>query len=251
MKKGNAKKAVCAALLLAALAAAGAALFAVSAGLRPGEARDLLASLRRHDSFNYVSHGTLSDAWLSRARAAHDEAVYIVLSNTKSAASKLIGRWTGDPYNHVSLAFDDALDTLVSFNGGGAGGTPGMNPESAEDLRRVEGASFAVYRLGVSAAQKRAMLERIEAVNREGSSYNLLGLLTGISAKPNIQFCSQFVYATLAAVGAAPFAPPRGTIKPMDFVRFSAKNALALVSVEKNHIFLAKTLDRHSNLSDN
>lgn len=187
--------------------------------LDSGEVWSLLRDLPRHDSFRYINRDSLPEEWFARARVSlEDPGVYIVLSNTKSAASKLIARFTGSRYNHVSLAFDAELAAMVSYNGGNGRNHPGMNPETLADLLKAPEASFAVYRLPVSPAEKALMLGRIAAINAQGSSYNLLGLITKQSAKPNIMFCSQFVYALLDETGTAPFEKKPGKVQPMDFL---------------------------------
>ena len=213
--------------------------FLAATGLSPEDVGELLGALPRHNSFQYINRGSLPETWF--ARAALDEPhVYIVLSNTKSAASKVIARFTGDRYNHVSLAFDAALATLVSFNGGEGSEKPGMNPEKAAEQLKTPGSALAVYRLPVRAAQKQRMLAEIRRINAQGSSYNLLGLVTTRSARPNIMFCSQFVYAMLDSAGLSPFEKTGGKVKPMDFVRLDREQRLALVyetSFQKRHVF--------------
>jgi hypothetical protein len=152
-----------------------------------------------------------------------------VLSNTKSPAAKLIGLFTGQQYNHVSLAFDRNLRSLVSYTGGNGLFGPGLNQESREELRKSPGSSLAVYRLPVSRAAKERMIKRIEGINAEGSSYNLLGLVLKLSFKPNIMFCSQFVYTLLDGEGIRLFEEARAKVKPMDFVLLDQGRRLSLV----------------------
>jgi hypothetical protein len=127
--------------------------------------------------------------------------------------------FTAAAYNHVSLSFDRALETLVSYNGGNGVSSPGLNAERLEFFSRRAGASLAVYRLGLEPGRKRALLERIRAIDGEGSSYNLLGLLTKKSTLPNIMFCSQFVYSVLDGAGLAYFEKEEGEVRPEDFIR--------------------------------
>ena len=253
----------CAALVLAA------ACLLAGTDLNLEELWQLAASLPRHNSFQYINYDSLPDTWFAEARRSlEDRHVYIALSNTKTAASKIIARFTGDPYNHVSLAFDESLSTLVSYNGGNGTQKPGLNPENPAALREKSGSALAVYRLPVSAAQKQRILERIAGINAQGSSYTLLGLLSKRSAKPNIMFCSQFVYAMLDEAGLRLFARDSGTVKPMDFAAPGRGQNLALVyetGPEKNnsgisieYVALAanqknflKILDSRSNLSYN
>jgi hypothetical protein len=189
------------------------------AALSPEDLYALLRELPKHNSFAYVTWGALPEEYFEAARRSlEDPYLYIVLSDTGSPAGRLIGLFTGAAYNHVSLSFDPALDTLVSYNGGNGVSGPGLNREALADLNRKPGASLAVFRLGIGPERKRALMGRVAAINREGSSYNLLGLVTKTSLRPNIMFCSQFVYTMLEEAGAAYFDKKSGDVRPTDFL---------------------------------
>jgi hypothetical protein len=184
----------------------------------PGDIAALLRDLPQHNSSRYITRFSLPEGYFAAARnTLADPHVYIVLSDTGSPASKVIGLFTAGPYNHVSLSFDSALETLVSYNGGNGTSRPGLNHERPEYFCQKPGASLMVYRLRIEPEQKRKLINRVAAINREGSSYNLLGLLTKKSKLPNIMFCSQFVYTLLRDSGAAYFDKESGKVKPMDF----------------------------------
>jgi hypothetical protein len=181
---------------------------------------ELVRELPRHSSSRYLTRRSLPGGWFERAYGTlEDPYVYIVLSDTGSPASRFIGIFTAALYNHVSLSFDGALETLVSYNGGNGVANPGLNAERLEFFNRKAGASLAVYRLRLEPAQKAGLIERVRAIDREGSSYNLLGLLTGKSRLPNIMFCSQFVYSVLDGAGLAYFEKAGGEVRPEDFIR--------------------------------
>ncbi|MDR1108639.1 MAG: hypothetical protein LBL19_06360 [Spirochaetaceae bacterium] len=187
----------------------------------------LARDLPRHNSFEYLTWFSLPEEYFTAAyKTLEDPYVYIVLSDTGSPGSKAIGLFTSSPYNHVSLSFDPALETLVSYNGGNGIFRPGLNRERLEHLNQKPGASLAVYRLLITGAQKQLLIDRVAAINREGSSYNILGLLTGTSALPNIMFCSQFVYTVLEDAGAAYFNKKGGTVRPMDFINLDPDERL-------------------------
>jgi hypothetical protein len=193
--------------------------FVSCATLTPGDITTLLQDLPRHNSFRYITRHSLPEEYFETARGTlADPHIYIVLSDTGSPASKLIGFFTGKSYNHVSLSFDAAMETLVSYNGGNGASSPGLNRERLEQLCRKPNAALRVYRLITEAGQKQALIDRVAAINREGSSYNLLGLLTKKSKLPNIMFCSQFVYTLLEDAGAAYFTKESGEVRPMDFI---------------------------------
>jgi hypothetical protein len=181
---------------------------------------NLIADLPRHSSSRYITRRSLPVDYFDRAYTTlGDPYVYIVLSDTGSPASKFISLFTAAVYNHASLSFDHILETLVSYNGGNEMSSPGLNAERLEFLNRKPDASLVVYRLRAEPGQKMAMIERIRAIDQEGSSYNITGLLTKNSRLPNIMFCSQFVYSVLDEAGLAYFEKEKGQVKPADFIR--------------------------------
>jgi hypothetical protein len=85
-------------------------------------------------------------------------------------------------------------------------------------FNKKKGASILVYRLPCSEGQKRLIIKKIEEINREGNAYNVLGLLLRYSHKPNIMFCSQFVYRMLRIAGLSYFDKNNGRVRPTDFI---------------------------------
>jgi hypothetical protein len=149
----------------------------------------------------------LDDPWL-----------YIVVSRTGSPASEIISVFTQKQYNHASLSFDRELKTIVSYNGGDRVYPPGLNGEMLEFFRKKPDSSILVYRIACDRLQKERVLEKVEEINRDGSAYNMLGLVLKYSHKPNIMFCSQFVYRMLELSGLAYFERKSGSVKPTDFI---------------------------------
>ena len=180
--------------------------------------KEIIEDLPQHDSFRYVNAGCLTEEYFSVAQASLDDHhLYIVISDTGSPASEVISVFTQKPFNHASLSFDAALQTIVSYNGGERVYPPGLNREMLDLFGKKPDASILVYRLPVTFEQKSAVLDKIRQINEEGSAYNLLGLLINHSYKPNIMYCSQFVYSMLDHAGVAYFSAS-GTIKPTDFI---------------------------------
>jgi len=180
--------------------------------------REITDDLPKHDSFTYVNSGTLTEEYfLAAEKSMDDPNLYIVISNTGTAASEIISVFTQNQFNHASVSFDPGLATIVSYNGGVNVYPPGLNPEMVDFLFKKEDASILIYRLPVSIDQKKLALEKIAKINREGSAYNMLGLMTGHSYKPNIMYCSQFVYRILELISAAYFETD-GVIKPTDLI---------------------------------
>jgi hypothetical protein len=211
--------------------AAAGAFYAASHAIEAG--RDLAALFReipRHNSFRYISSKTLPDAYFAAAKAAlSDPYLYLVLSDTKTPAGKIIASLTHDPYNHVSLSLDRNLETMVSYNGGNGRGSPGLNREVIHDICGRPGAKMAVFRMYAGTGKKALILDRIRQINDEGSSYNRLGLVLKRSLKPNIMFCSQFVNSMLELANLDYLGKNSGNVKPVDFIAGDADGRLTWV----------------------
>jgi hypothetical protein len=180
--------------------------------------KEITDDLPKHDSFNYVNSGSLTDEYfLAAEKSLDDPSLYIVISNTGTAASEIISVFTQNQFNHASLSFDVMLETIISYNGGVNVYPPGLNPEMVDFLCKKEDASILIYRLPVTIEQKKLAYDKIKQINQEGSAYNMLGLVTGHSYKPNIMYCSQFVYKILELIGVSYFET-EGTIKPTDLI---------------------------------
>ncbi len=180
---------------------------------------EIIHDLPRHNSFSYINNGSLTEGYFQQAaKALQDGYIYLILTKSKSASSEMIGLFTDKPYNHVSLSFDRELRTIISYNGGEHITPPGLNPELVEQLARREGASILLYQLPATYQQKQIILDKIRTINREGSAYNLLGLLLKTTPQPNIMFCSQFVYTMLELVGLNYFQKDATHVTPTDFI---------------------------------
>ncbi len=179
----------------------------------------ILSDIRRTDSFSYTNNGTLTEEYFSLlSETMSDHNLYIVLSDTGSLTSQVVSLFTEKDYNHASISFDKQLRTLVSYNGGERVNPPGMNAELLSYLAKKENARVYVYSLAVTEAQKRKMAQKIREINTDGSAYNLLGMFLKQSYKPNIMYCSQFVYTLLEYAGVNYFKKDRNNIKPTDLV---------------------------------
>ncbi|GAA0180331.1 hypothetical protein SH2C18_30430 [Clostridium sediminicola] len=180
---------------------------------------EIVKDLPRHSSIKYINDGTLTNDYFKTAyNSLKDPYIYIVISNTGSAASELISVFTKKQYNHASLAFDYDLKTIISYNGGEKVYPPGLNHEMIEFFNKKEEASIIVYKVKASENQKKQLIDRIKEINEEGSAYNMMGLVFKSSHKPNIMFCSQFVYKMLKYADLAYFDKEDGKVKPTDLI---------------------------------
>jgi hypothetical protein len=141
-----------------------------------------------------------------------------VVSNTGSAASEVISAFTKKQYNHASLAFDRDLETIISYNGGEKIYPPGLNKEMIEFFNKKDDSSLIVYQMDVTREQKIKLIEKVKEINKSGSSYNMLGFVIKKPIRPNIMFCSQFVYNMLKHAGLEYFDKADGNVKPADLV---------------------------------
>jgi hypothetical protein len=179
----------------------------------------LFTDLKRHSSMRYINDGSLTQSYFdSVAATMADPYIYIVISNTGSNASELISLFTQKQYNHASLSFDRDLQTIISYNGGENVYPPGLNPEMVAAFHQKSDASVLVYRLATTLAQKQQIAAKIKQINQTGSAYNIIGLVVKRSLRPNIMFCSQFVYQMLRLSGLAYFTKADGNVKPTDLV---------------------------------
>jgi hypothetical protein len=180
---------------------------------------EIVKDLPRHSSIKYINNGSLTEEYFNAAyNSLTDPYIYIVISNTGSAASELISMFTKKQYNHASLAFDFDLETIISYNGGEKIYPPGLNREMIEFFNKKKDSSIIVYKLKANESQKRRLVDKVKEINEEGSAYNILGLVLKSSYKPNIMFCSQFVYKMLRSVGLEYFLKKDGQVKPTDLV---------------------------------
>lgn len=193
----------------------------------PSCALALGRDLTRHSWFHYCTRRSLSPDYFRRAAASlSDGYVYLAFARSNSPAGQVIGLFTERPYNHVSLALDRDLTTLVSYNGGGPGEAPGLNPETVAELVHRRGSSVRLYRLPATRDQKRIILRRLGKIDQEGSAYNLLGLVLPCTGQPNTMFCSQFVYGILKLAGLAYFQKDPLQVRPTDLLEWDLQGRL-------------------------
>ena len=189
--------------------------------------KQVLLDLPRHSIATYVNNGTLTDEFFKIANnSLNDKYIYIVVSNTGSPASKIISKFTQKKYNHVSLSLDSELKTILSYNGGEKILPPGLNKEEIEFFNQKDDASILVYRLAIEKEQKLKIINTIKKINEQGSAYNILGLVFQTSLKPNIMFCSQFVYKMLECADINYFEKKPEAVRPYDFIELDYSRKL-------------------------
>ncbi len=202
----------------------------VGVALNPGAVKEMLLDLPRHRVTRYANKDALSQEYLQHLEdSLADPYVYLVFSDTGSVVSTALSVFHRKLYNHISLAFDPGLATLISYNGGEKVSPPGLNPEIIQWFYKKEDASIRIYRLAVTREQKSAMASRVRQIDREGSAYNVLGFTKRRAFAPNIMFCSQFVYCLLQEVGAHYFDMLPEETKPSDLIELDYTRKLEYV----------------------
>ncbi len=104
---------------------------------------EVLRDIPRHSSRKYINNGSLTTEYFEQAyQSLDDPYVYIIISNTGSAASEMISLFTNKEYNHASISFDYDLETIISYNGGEKVYPPGLNAEMVEYFNKKSDASI-------------------------------------------------------------------------------------------------------------
>jgi len=163
-----------------------------------------------------------------------DKEIYVLLTHTGSLLSKLIKRYTKEPYSHVSISFDPNLEEVYSF-----GRKRPRNPLIAgfivEDIRHgtfsmFSETTYGLYSLSIDSIQYNKLKETILEFEKikQKSCYNLIGLLGVYLGYPvdrtYAYFCSQFVAAAFEKSGIVIFDKPIGLVTPKDFRISSSLN---------------------------
>lgn len=150
--------------------------------------------------------------------------IYIVLTNTGTLLSKMIGIYTREDLNHVSIAFDEQLNEMYSF-----GRKYQSNPfiagficENAVD-RIFQGADCAIFSYEVNDKKYDRMRRRIRHMekNKNQYKYNFIGLF-GVAVNKEIKrdgafFCSQFVATVVNEGGMPMFSIKPSLVQPHHF----------------------------------
>lgn len=152
--------------------------------------------------------------------------LFILLTDTGTVFSKVAKVVTKQPYNHVSLAFDESLETLWTYcitNRNGLQG--GLETETLKDL---SGSRFSLYAITVTEEIYQSVKDKVETMAKDipGTGYNHLGLLNAIFQREIFNnestsrlFCSQFVVEILKTSGVELFKKKSSLIRPYDFAK--------------------------------
>lgn len=165
---------------------------------------------------------------MKKAEAATGK-VYVVLTRTGTRVAKMIRMYTREPYSHVSLSFDENLDTLYSFARRHI-----HNPLNAGFIEEhIDSGIFgmdkridcAVYCLEFPQKEYRRIYGLVQELlcHKEEYSYNFVGLLMVALnrpwSRPKQFFCSEFVAWVLGTAGLSLTSKEYALMRPEDFRR--------------------------------
>ena len=169
--------------------------------------------------------------------------IYIVISQTGTALSRILKFITGAKYNHASISLVPDLEVMYSF-----GRTNPYNPfhggfviESPHHgtFKRFSGTKVEVLAIHVSEGQYINLGQMLEgmAKHRKNYHYNYAGLfLAGAKIhyrRANTYYCSEFVKEMLVRNGIRSARALDDIIEPMQF----------LTLPDANHVYSGKLKD--------
>ncbi|MHA6259288.1 hypothetical protein ACXYMX_05160 [Sporosarcina sp. CAU 1771] len=150
--------------------------------------------------------------------------IYVVLTDTGTVLSKMIGMYTKNGLNHASIAFDEDLSEMYSF-GRKYQSNPfiaGFIKENATE-RIFQGANCAIYSYRISENEFGRIRNKIRHIekNKEQYRYNFIGLF-GIAMNKGISrerafFCSQFVATMMNESDNSMFTVVPSLVQPRHF----------------------------------
>ena len=156
--------------------------------------------------------------------------VYVLITRAQTATSALIHLATGDLYTHVSLAYDDSLESLCSF-ARLYYPLPFPGGLIREEIRKGHFSHFknvhcVLLSLPVTDEVHRNIKNCVQAMVRDRGSYrySYLGAAfcrAGIATRRRSKryFCSQFVAEILLQQGAVSLPKLPCLMRPQDFLK--------------------------------
>ncbi len=151
--------------------------------------------------------------------------IYIILTHTGTALSKLIKEYTKDEFSHVSIALDIELKEMYSFgrlnpNNPFCGGFVHEYIDKGT-FKRFYKTRAKVYSLEVTEEQYRSIKSNIDQIknNKEDYKFNIIGLFAvGFHKKIKKQksfYCAEFIKYVMEKADIKTDLPD--IVKPEDF----------------------------------
>ena len=161
-----------------------------------------------------------------RINEGGDSKVYVVLTNTGTAFSKISKAITGDPYNHISISIDEDMTDMFTFslfNKNGYSG--GFKRETRKGLR---GSKYSLYSIGIPTELKERIVDHMKELESgiSNTRYGYKSLVNIVfnskvfDTEENELICSHFVASVFDEVGINLFKNKDiSMIKPYEFVK--------------------------------
>ncbi len=153
--------------------------------------------------------------------------IYIVLSQTGTFLSRILRLYTGDMYNHASIALDKELRQMYSFGrinpyNPVIGGFVKESPSSGT-FKRFYNTDVAIIELEINSDKYDAMKIGLEEMygRKDDYHYNYKGLFLAAFGKPRHKaecyYCSEFVHEFCRNYEINLGISRNQVVKPMDF----------------------------------
>ncbi|MFA9396728.1 MAG: hypothetical protein ACERKV_00485 [Clostridiaceae bacterium] len=155
--------------------------------------------------------------------------LYIVTTQTGSLLSRTIKFYTRAPYNHVSIGFDEKLESIYSF-----GRRTPRNPMNGGFVKEAKNegvykifkqTTCRVYKIEISDLEYKEIKKEINKFckHKDKYKYNFLGLVAikfGIKLKRENKFyCTEFVGTVLSDSKVVNFDKEAALLTPYDFYK--------------------------------
>lgn len=153
--------------------------------------------------------------------------IYIVLSQTGTFLSRVLRLYTGDMYNHASIALDKELRLMYSFGrinpyNPVIGGFVKESPNSGT-FKRFYNTDVAIIELEINSEKYDAMKSGLEEMygRKDDYHYNYKGLFLAAFGKPRHKvecyYCSEFIHEFCRNYEINLGLSRNQVVKPMDF----------------------------------
>ena len=160
--------------------------------------------------------------------------IYIILSYTGTALSRIVRLYTRKEYCHVSIALDKSLDHMYSFGrlnpyNPFIGGFVQESPNYGT-FKRFKNTTAKIYSLEVSDEDYEMIKSTIEdiSINRKTYKFNVMGLITVLChyhlKREKCFYCAEFVKYVLCSSNLEIDLPE--VIKPDDFQKMSGMDVI-------------------------
>ncbi|MHA6250598.1 hypothetical protein [Oceanobacillus sp. CAU 1775] len=156
-----------------------------------------------------------------------DREIYFLFTDTGSYLSRMIGFFTKEELNHVSISFSEDFSTLYSF-GRKRPRNPFIGGFVNEDIQNefMAKSKCEIYRQAISKEDYDEIINKIKEIEEKRDEYRynfigLVGVLFHIQIKrKSALFCSQFVAEVIQGSEKFKFDKPNCFITPADIRKY-------------------------------